>query len=141
MNVKYLVIHCSATKENQEFDISDIDRWHKALGWRKVGYHFVVKLDGIVQNGRSLNEIGSHVKGHNRHSIGICYIGGLDKNGNPKDTRTPQQKQSILDTLYMLREKYPKAIIQGHRDFAGVAKACPCFNAKSEYKELPKKKL
>lgn len=135
MKVKYLVIHCSATKPDQDWDISDIDKWHRAKGWRKVGYHFFVKLDGTIQNGRSLNEMGSHVRGHNRHSIGICYCGGLDENKNPKDTRTPEQKKAILEILDMLEKKFPKAIIQGHRDFPKVYKACPCFDAKEEYKK------
>ena len=120
-----IILHCSATREGQDFSVKDIDAWHKQRGWRSVGYHYVIKLDGTIQQGRPVEEIGAHVTGQNAHSIGICYIGGLDKNGNPKDTRTPQQKESLLKLLKMLHKRFPKATIHGHREFA--AKDCPCF--------------
>ena len=88
--ISEIIIHCSATKEGLDFNVNDLRRWHKAQGWKDVGYHFVITLDGTIEQGRALEEIGSHTKGHNAHSIGICYIGGLDKNGKPKDTRTIQ---------------------------------------------------
>ena len=88
--ISEIIIHCSATKETLDFNVNDLRRWHKAQGWKDVGYHFVITLDGTIEQGRALEEIGSHTKGHNAHSIGIVYIGGLDKNGKPKDTRTIQ---------------------------------------------------
>ena len=83
--IKYIVLHCSATKEGVPFGIEDIDRWHRQRGFRKVGYHYVIEIDGEIRKGRDIAEIGAHVQGSNANSIGICYIGGLDADGNPKD--------------------------------------------------------
>ena len=134
--IKYLVVHCSATPENKPFTAKDIDRWHKQRGFRCIGYHYVILLDGTIQTGRKESEIGAHVSGYNSNSIGICYIGGCDKSMKPKDTRTPEQKESLIKILTELKKKYPAAIIMGHRDFPKVAKACPSFNAKSEYQSI-----
>jgi N-acetylmuramoyl-L-alanine amidase len=109
-----------------------IDRWHKARGWKGIGYHFVILLDGKIETGRMINKCGAHTKGYNCSSIGICYIGGVEKNGKtPKDTRTPEQIASMLELLRVLRKMYPDAKIHSHRDFA--AKACPSFDATTEY--------
>lgn len=125
-SIDKIIIHCSATKEGKDFSAADIDTWHKKRGFRCIGYHFVITLDGRLQVGRPVEEIGAHVSGHNQHSIGICYIGGLDKNGKAKDTRTAAQKESMYKLLRILHSKFPKATIHGHREFAN--KACPCFN-------------
>ena len=125
-SINEIIIHCAATKEGKAFTADDIDTWHKKRGFRCIGYHFVILLDGRLQVGRPVEEIGAHVTGHNQHSIGICYIGGLDKNGKAKDTRTPEQKESMYKLLRILHNKFPKATIHGHREFAN--KACPCFN-------------
>ena len=91
--INEIIVHCSATPEGKDFHASDIDRWHKAQGWKCIGYNYVIDLDGTVEPGRPLNEIGAHTVGHNSNSIGICYIGGCAKDGRtPKDTRTPEQK-------------------------------------------------
>lgn len=128
-------MHCSATPEGQVVTVKDIDAWHKQRGFTKIGYHYVIYLDGIIHLGRKEEEIGAHCLGYNANSIGVCYIGGLAKDGKtPKDTRTPEQKAALLTLLKKLKAKYPKAAIHGHREFA--AKACPCFNAKAEYKDL-----
>jgi len=132
--IKEIIVHCSATKEGINFHAKDINLWHKQRGWKCIGYHYVIDLDGTVERGRDEASIGAHVTGHNRYSIGVCYIGGLDVNGKPKDTRTPAQKSALLDSLFLLKQKYPKAVIYGHRDFAN--KACPCFDAKTEYSNL-----
>ena len=124
--ISKIILHCSATKEGENYTVADIDAWHRKKGWRCVGYHYVIKLDGTVQQGRRLEEIGAHVTGQNTHSIGICYIGGLDSAGRPKDTRTPAQKESLLRLLRILHRKFPSATIHGHREFA--AKDCPCFD-------------
>lgn len=131
--INQLVAHCSATKEGKDFKAKDIDRWHKERGWDGIGYHYVIDLDGTLENGRPESKIGAHVLGHNANSIGIVYIGGLDGEGQPKDTRTPEQKAALLKLLKELRGRYPSAEILGHRDFPGVKKACPCFDAKGEY--------
>lgn len=129
--INKIIVHCSATQEGKDFCAADIDRWHKQRGWKCIGYHYVIKLDGTVETGRAESEIGAHCSGQNANSIGVCYIGGLDKNNKAKDTRTNAQKASMLVLLKKLKAKYPNAVIYGHRDFA--AKACPCFDAKNEY--------
>lgn len=130
-----IIVHCSATPEGQNFTAEDIDRWHKQKGWQGIGYHYVIELDGSVHKGRNEEVIGAHCLGHNAYSIGVCYIGGLDKwTKAPKDTRTDAQKQALIDLLKSLKEKYPNAIIYGHRDFS--KKDCPCFDAKNEYKNI-----
>lgn len=129
--INLIIIHCSATKEGQNFHLKDIDRWHREKGYKKVGYHYVIDLDGTVEKGRDESEIGAHCQGKNKNSIGICYVGGLDINGKPKDTRTKEQKEALWNLLRELLVKYPKATIHGHRDFAN--KACPSFDVSKEY--------
>ena len=135
--IKYLVVHCSATPEGRNHTAKDIDLWHRQRGFDGIGYNYIIRLDGTVEEGRDVNKIPSHVKGYNKESIGICYIGGIDKNTlQPKDTRTPAQKEALKKLLIELKKMYPQAEILGHRDFPNVTKACPCFNAKIEYKNL-----
>ena len=131
-----IVVHCSATPEGKHFDVEDIRDWHvNGNGWRDVGYHFVVLLDGQIQIGRRLDIAGAHVKGHNKDSIGVCYIGGMNEAmTEPKDTRTDEQRDSLEVLLATLVRMFPGADIYGHRDFSN--KACPSFDAKSEYKHL-----
>ena len=134
---KYLVVHCSATPEGRAHTAKDIDLWHRQRGFNEIGYNYVILLDGTVELGRDVDKIPAHVEGHNIDSIGICYIGGIDKNTlQPKDTRTKEQKEALVKLLKELKELYPNAVIQGHRDFLGVKKACPCFDAKDEYKKI-----
>lgn len=135
MNVKYLIVHCSATIEGKDFRAKDIDMWHKQQGWSGIGYHYIIDLDGTAEKGRDESKAGAHCYGHNSESLGICYIGGLAKDGKtPKDTRTEAQKAALTKLLKELKLKYPKAKIVGHNKFA--KKACPCFDAESEYKNL-----
>lgn len=129
-----IIIHCSATKEGADFHVKDIDRWHKQRGYKCVGYHYVITLDGAIEKGRNEDEIGAHCKGYNANSIGICYIGGLDKEGNAKDTRTVQQRAALYLLLNQLKEKYPNATIHGHNEFAN--KACPSFDVQAEYGDM-----
>ncbi|BCZ18067.1 N-acetylmuramoyl-L-alanine amidase [Helicobacter sp. NHP19-003] len=129
-NIRQIILHCSATKENQDFCAADIDRWHKERGWVCIGYHYVIKLDGTIEKGRPDEEIGAHCKGHNAESIGVCYIGGCDEAGVAKDTRTEAQKQAMKSLCAQLLEKYPNASLYGHRDFE-PKKECPCFSVAS----------
>ena len=130
-----IIVHCSATPEGKSFTVADIDRWHRQRGFAQIGYHYVIYLDGSVHKGRPIEQVGAHCQGHNAHSIGICYIGGLaTDNKTPKDTRTPEQKQAMLNLLKELRAKFPTATIRGHRDLA--AKACPSFDATKEYAHI-----
>lgn len=133
--INKIIVHCSATPEGREVTVEEIDKWHKANGWKGIGYHYVVYLDGSIHEGRDEKEVGAHCAGQNTNSIGICYIGGVEADGKtPKDTRTEAQKKSLLELLKKLKEKYPNATIHGHREFA--SKACPSFDAKYEYRGL-----
>lgn len=130
-----IIVHCSATIEGQDIKTRTIRDWHVlGNGWDDIGYHYVIELDGSLHVGRAEDIVGSHCKGHNSESIGICYVGGLDKNGRPKDTRTDAQKSTMLSLIKRLKAKYPSAIVYGHNDFS--SKACPCFDAKEEYKNV-----
>lgn len=134
-----IIIHCSATAEGKAFYAKDIDKWHKARGWKGIGYHYVIDLDGKVEKGRPVEQIGAHCTNHNKYSIGICYIGGLAKDGKtPKDTRTKEQKEALWGLIRELLCKYPKATIHGHNEFA--AKACPSFNVQKEFEIINLKK-
>ena len=130
-----IIIHCSATPEGRKVTTAQIDRWHKERGFQKIGYHYVIYLDGSIHEGRKEEEIGAHTVGHNANSIGICYVGGCAKDGcTPKDTRTEAQKNALCGLLSELVKKYPNASIHGHREFAN--KACPCFDVQAEYKNI-----
>lgn len=129
--IEKIIIHCSATPAGRHVTVSDIDGWHRARGFRKIGYHYVIYLDGSVHPGRSESEIGAHCTGHNARSIGVCYIGGCDGAMHPADTRTPAQKAAMRQLIGTLRRRYPRATIHGHREFA--AKACPSFDVSAEF--------
>ncbi|MGI9555647.1 MAG: N-acetylmuramoyl-L-alanine amidase [Cyanophyceae cyanobacterium] len=130
-DINKIIVHCSATPEGRDISASTINEWHKERGWSGIGYHYVIKLDGLIEHGRDINKTGAHVKNHNKGSIGICYIGGCNASMSAKDTRTPEQKESLLLLLKTLKKMHPRATIHGHNEFS--AKACPCFNANEEY--------
>ena len=133
--IKEIIVHCSATPEGKDFTVEDVRRWHKQQGWSDIGYHYVIGRHGEKWTGRDVDVSGAHCEGHNRNSIGVCYIGGLDETGKKaKDTRTLQQKAVMLSLLTELKRLYPQAKIYGHRDFA--RKDCPSFDAKNEYKNI-----
>lgn len=136
--ITLLIIHCSATPEGKDCTVQDIDRWHKARGWKGIGYHYVIYRDGSIHKGRPEEQVGAHCVNHNRHSIGICYIGGMTANNKKaKDTRTPEQRASLRALLVELKKSYPRALIMGHNVFAN--KSCPCFDAAKEYQDLQPK--
>lgn len=147
-----IVIHCSATRAGQDVRAADIDKMHQERGFAMIGYNYVVDLDGTVEVGRPLNRDGAHCntaglsgKSYNKHSIGICYVGGLDRRGNPADTRTPEQKQALADLVYKLVAEYPIVEVIGHRDASPDkngdgkitrnewVKQCPCFDVRAEF--------
>lgn len=132
--INLIIIHCTATIEGRDYTVSTIDSWHRHRGFDCIGYHYVIYRDGSVHTGRSLYKVGAHCKGHNANSIGVCYVGGVGKDGNPKDTRTPQQRDALVNLLMRLKRQFPHAVIRGHRDFA--AKACPSFDATTEYADI-----
>ncbi|MBO7067911.1 MAG: N-acetylmuramoyl-L-alanine amidase [Bacteroidaceae bacterium] len=133
--ITLLIIHCSAVMPFQTSSVEQINEWHLAKGWANgCGYHYVVRRSGEIEVGRPEEMVGAHCLNHNRHSLGICYEGGLDENGKAADTRTPEQKEAMLYLLKELKKKYPKAIIVSHSIFSN--KSCPCFDAAKEYQDL-----
>jgi N-acetylmuramoyl-L-alanine amidase len=103
-DINKIIVHCTATPEGRETSVADIRSWHKQRGWSDIGYHYVVQLDGTVNEGRPVEIAGAHVKGQNKNSIGITYVGGVDKRLlTPKDTRTKEQKESLLKMLDYLK--------------------------------------
>lgn len=146
MTADTIIIHCSATRNGHDFRASDIDRWHREQGFSEIGYNYVIDLDGTIEVGRPLTMAGAHCKGWNKRSIGICYIGGLDANGMPADTRTLAQKEAMHNLVEHLMECFPSITqVLGHRDTSPDrngdgkispdewVKACPCFDVKSEF--------
>lgn len=134
--ITLIIIHCSAVGPGQQSSAADIDRWHRQRGWKNgCGYHYVIRRDGSIETGRPLEMVGAHSLNHNKHSIGICYEGGLDIHGRPADTRTEAQKAAMRQLLEQLHARFPKAITTGHNVFNPM-KACPCFNAMREYEDL-----
>lgn len=143
-HINLIVIHCSATKKSMNIGASEIDQWHKDRGWSGIGYHYVIKKDGTIESGRAEEKIGAHAYGYNKHSIGICLIGGLDDGGITLEgfdnAFTHEQKISLYNLVVNLRQKYPGVDVQGHRDLSpdidgdGIiekwewTKNCPCFN-------------
>ena len=133
--VKEVIIHCSATREGQDVSVDTIRDWHLAKGWNDIGYHFYIDLDGTIHKGRDIDKMGAHCKGRNRNSIGICYCGGVEADGKtPKDTRTQEQKESLLHVLKTIKAMYPESMIYSHNEFAN--KACPSFDATGEYEDI-----
>ena len=134
-DIDKIIVHCSATPEGRHTTVEEIRQWHLQRGWKDIGYHYVIYLDGTIHRGRPESVVGAHCSGYNKNSIGVCYIGGLDKDGKtPKDTRTEGQKRALREILNRLKRDYPKATLHGHNEFAN--KACPSFNVKEEYKNL-----
>jgi N-acetylmuramoyl-L-alanine amidase len=129
--IKRIIIHCTATPEGRDHTAKEIDRWHKSQGWAEIGYHYVIRLDGTVEDGRPVHKVGAHVKGHNADSIGVVYVGGCDRAMKPKDTRTAAQRKALRDLIANLRENYPHATVHGHNEF-DKGKACPSFNVQTD---------
>lgn len=135
--IKEIIVHSTATPEGRETSVEDIRSWHKQRGWSDIGYHFVVHIDGTINPGRPIKIPGAHCKGKNKYSIGITYVGGCDSEMNAKDTRTDAQIDSLEYLIGYLCASYPGAKVYGHRDFS--TKACPCFDAKTEYEPIANK--
>ena len=134
--INKIILHCTATKEGQDFSVDDVRRWHLKRGFSDIGYHYLIYLDGSVHKGRPIEMAGAHCSGQNKDSIGVCYVGGLDSNNKPKDTRTDEQKEALVKLVKQLMEEYSldKDDVFGHYQFA--AKACPCFNIYEFRKEI-----
>lgn len=133
-SINEIIVHCTATPDGRVETVESVRLMHKKNGWADIGYHYLVYLDGTVHEGRNVDISGAHCEGHNTHSIGVCYVGGIDARGKTKDTRTEKQKEALVGLLKRLRTLYPNARIYGHRNFA--AKDCPSFDAKTEYRNI-----
>lgn len=144
-----IAIHCTATREGRSYDATIIDEWHRNLGWAGIGYHYVIHLDGSIEAGRPEGAVGSHIAGHNSNTVAVVYVGGLDAQGRPKDTRTFEQKAAMAQLVRHLAAKYRKTLkkIGGHRDWSpdkdgdGIIekhewlKDCPCFDVSQWIKQ------
>ncbi|OHB39606.1 MAG: lysozyme [Phenylobacterium sp. RIFCSPHIGHO2_01_FULL_70_10] len=128
----FIVVHCSATPPTHDWGRAEIDRVHRKQGWLGIGYHYVIKRDGTVEEGRPRDTVGAHVEGFNARSIGICMVGGVAADGKKAENNfTPAQFDALAQLLGTLKRVFPKAAIQGHRDFPGVKKDCPSFDVRS----------
>lgn len=125
----YIIIHCTATRPSQDIDIYEVDRWHRSRGFLKVGYHFLIKRDGIIEDGRLTDEVGAHCLGRNHDSVSIAMVGGVKEEDIEawEDNYTEAQWESLKELVYELHSKYPKAEIKGHYHFTDNKK-CPSFD-------------
>ena len=131
-SIRFLVLHCSATRCNQDYSVEQLRRDHNARGFYDIGYHFYIRKDGTMTQHRKLLEVGAHARPYNRCSIGICYEGGLDEHGKACNTMTAEQETRLVDLFRNLMTLFPKAKIVGHRDLPGTTpKECPGFDAGS----------
>lgn len=134
--VSYIVVHYSATPIEKDYTAADIDAMHRARGFAKIGYHYFIRKSGFIEIGRDLSqpgrfEVGAHSQGENDISIGVCYEGGV-RLAAPNvgfDSRTPEQIASLEKVIWELLDRFPGAIVKGHRDMPGAATQCPGFDA------------
>ena len=126
--VRFLTIHCAATPEGRHVSAATISQWDQAR-FGQTSYHHVIELDGNTVRTLRDDQKGAHVGKNNTGNIGICYIGGVDANNvKPMDTRTTEQKKALATLIRTYQDRYPGLVIRGHRDWPGVAKACPSFD-------------
>ena len=145
--INLIVVHCSATREDKQFTEYDLEDAHRRRGFNGVGYHFYIRKNGEIKSTRPIERIGAHARGFNKESIGICYEGGLDCHGRPKDTRTSWQKHSLRVLIKSLLLDFPNSRVCGHRDLSPDLngngeiepeewiKQCPCFDAERQWDE------
>ena len=131
--INMIIVHCAYTPPSMDIGAAEIDGWHKERGFTGIGYHFVIRRDGSLEQGRPLEQPGAHVQGHNAHSIGICLVGGkvLSEEDAPCNNFTPEQYGALRALAADLCRRFPGAEVLGHRDVPGVNKTCPCFDVRS----------
>lgn len=134
-----IITHCSATGPEADIGFKEINKWHKEEGWDGCGYHYIIRKSGMVEIGREITREGAHVLGHNKNSIGICLIGGVDDAGKPVDSYEMAQWIVWLDLVKTLHRQFPEALMLGHNDFTNL-KTCPNFNVPETW-ELLKDKI
>lgn len=130
----YIIIHCSATPPDMDIGVKEIDKWHKDRGWSGVGYHDIIRRNGVPEQGRDENATGAHAKGYNSISVGICLVGGINENGSPENNFTDEQFKTLIRLLRFYRALFPKAAIIGHNN-VNPHKACPSFDVGKWLKE------
>lgn len=124
-----IILHCTATPEGRDHSVDDVRAWHRQRGFRDIGYHYLITLDGSVRAGRPLEAAGAHCRGHNARSIGVCYVGGVAADGRtPKDTRTAAQREALVSLLLKLLMRFRAARVVGHNELS--SKACPSFDVR-----------
>lgn len=136
-NIDTIIVHCSATPPDMRVGADRIRQWHKERGWDDIGYHYVITRAGEIEQGRALEYVGAHTKGHNRRSIGICLIGGLDQESrkNPEANFTLEQYKALKEKVTRIDNMLGRKLsVHGHKEFAN--KACPCFNVRELLPEL-----
>lgn len=150
MNPKYITVHSSATQPTHKVTVDMIRQWHLQRGWKDIGYAYVITFDGVVHEGRPLDQVGAHVYGHNQDNIGICLVGGVNSKGQPEDNYSEFQKNNLRILVQELQWRYdiPDENVKGHRDWSpdldgdGIVepsewlKACPCFDVKEFMKTI-----
>lgn len=132
-HITKIIIHCAATKPSMDIGASDIKKWHLDRGWKDIGYHYVIRRNGDIENGIGVALAGSHTKGHNASSIGICLVGGINNKGEPENNFTKPQWATLERLVRILKVDFPHATVHGHREFA--AKACPSFDVQEWLKD------
>jgi N-acetylmuramoyl-L-alanine amidase len=134
----WIAVHCSATRPSMDIGVNDLRKWHKSQGWEDVGYHWIIRRNGALEEGRAEEMIGSHVKGYNAVSVGVCLVGGVEQEEwtQAENNFTEAQFATLRRILVELKTRYPEAKIQGHRDFPNVRKACPSFDVAAWLKEV-----
>lgn len=134
-NIQYIVVHCTASQPTETVE-NIKNYWKEHLGWTAPGYHYIIERDGHIVELLPEEQISNGVLGFNSVCVNIAYIGGIDRQGKPIDNRTDAQKEAMFNKIIELSERYPNAIVKGHKDFPNQNRACPCFDVKtwlSEY--------
>jgi N-acetyl-anhydromuramyl-L-alanine amidase AmpD len=146
--INRIVVHCSASQPDPKIDEKTIDRWHRQRGFREIGYHYVILANGELRVGRPVTEVGAHASGHNKDSIGICMIGGVDAKGRSACNFTSAQFKALRELIVNLRVSWPRATVLGHRDLSPDRngdgritsqewlKDCPCFDVREWMREV-----
>ena len=129
-----IILHCTATPPEMYVDVATIRKWHEAKGWSDCGYHYVIQRDGTIENGRPITRTGAHTRKQNECSVGIAYVGGVNKDHEPEDNMTMLQEVSFLLLVRSLRVTFGPMTIHGHNEFAD--KACPSFKVRDKFKFL-----
>lgn len=127
--IDLLIVHCAATPATLDIGAKEIRQWHLDKGWSDIGYHFVIRRNGEIELGRKEEKIGSHVAGHNARSLGICMVGGVNRQNDPQNNFTAKQFATLDRLLRILKAKYPQATVHGHNEFSN--KACPSFDVQT----------